>query len=108
MNFSGENVKIELDPLFSEQKRLKKSKLREKRDKSYPCGECDYVATKSSHLKTHIESKHERVKYPCSHCEYAATQPGHLRKHIENKHEGVGEDVKEESTENQGIKYIYI
>ena len=58
LNFSGKIVKIDVDPLFSEQKRLKKSKLRDKRDKSYPCGICDYVATKSSHLKTHIRNKH--------------------------------------------------
>ena len=73
MNFSGEIVKIEEDPLVSEQKRLKKRKLADIRDISYPCRKCDYVATQSGHLKTHIRSKHEGVKYPCSHCEYAAT-----------------------------------
>ena len=78
MNFSGEIVKIEEDPLFSEQKRLKKRKLTDKRVKSYPCGKCDYVANKSSHLKRHIKSKHEGVRYPCSHCEYAATEPSSL------------------------------
>ena len=85
MNFSGEVVKIEVDPLFFKQK----SKLREKRDKSYSCGKCDYVATQSGNLKTHIRSKHEGVRYLCSHCEYATTQAGHLKRHIENRHEGV-------------------
>jgi len=57
-------VKIEKDPLFFEQKRLKKCKLRTKRDKSFPpCGKCDYMATKSSHLKKHIQRKHEGVRY---------------------------------------------
>ena len=68
MNFSGEVVKIEVDPLFSEQKRLKKSKLRDKRDKSYPCGKCDYAATQTSNLKTHIRSQHEGVRYSCTYC----------------------------------------
>ncbi len=43
--FSGEVVKIEVDPLFSEQKKIKRSKLRQKGDKNYFCGKCDYVAT---------------------------------------------------------------
>ena len=89
MNFSGEVVKIEVDPLFSEQKRLKKSKLRDKTVKSYPCGKCDYVATKSIYLKTHIRSKHEGVRYPCDQCEFAATTAGSLKKHNEFKHKGV-------------------
>ena len=50
-NFSGEVVKIEVDPLLSKHKRLKKKKLREKRDISYHCGECDYVATRAIDLK---------------------------------------------------------
>ena len=89
MNFSGEFVKIKGDPLFSEQKRLKKSNLIDKVEKR----KCDYVATKSSHLKTHIRSKHEGVRYPCSHCEFAATQEGVLKRHIENKHKGVSNHV---------------
>ena len=87
--FSAEVVNNEVDPLFSEQKRLKKSKLRDKREKSFPCGKCDYVTTHSSNLKTHIHSKHEGVKYSCNRCKYAATEPSSLKKHIKNKHEGV-------------------
>ena len=49
------------------------SKLREKRNKKFPCGKCDYVATKSSHLKMHFLNKHEGVRYPCDQCDYAAT-----------------------------------
>ena len=82
--FSGENDKIEEDLIFSEQKKLKKSKLRQKRDKSYSCGKCGYVATKSSNLNKHNRSKHEGVIYPCDKCEYAATEPRSLKKHIEN------------------------
>ena len=89
MNFSDKVVKIEEDPLFSEQKRLKKSKLREKRDKSYPCGKCNYVATHPINLKTHIRSKHLGMKYFCNQCKYAATEPSSLKKHIKNKHEGL-------------------
>ena len=87
--FSGEVFKIEQDPLFIEQKRLKKSKLRDKRKKSFPCGKCDYVATKFSNLKTHILSKHEGTRYSCNQCKYTATDSSSLKKHIKNKHEGV-------------------
>ena len=89
MNFSGKIVKIEEDPLSSEQKRLKKRKLTDRRDKSYPCGKCDYVANQLCHLKTHIKSKHEGVRYPCFHCEFTATEPSSLTRHIKSKHEGV-------------------
>jgi len=87
--FLGEVVNIEVDPLFSEQKRLKKRKLTDKRNTSYPCGTCDYAAIKSSHLKKHIQSKHEGVRYPCDQCEFSATNPCSLRRHTQTKHEGV-------------------
>ena len=85
LNFSGKVVKIEEDPLFSEQKRFRKSK----RGAIFLCGKCDYVATKSFHLKTHIKSKHEGVRFPCDQCDYVATGVQSLKLHIENKHEGV-------------------
>ena len=87
--FSGEIVKIKDDPLFSDQKRLKMSRPRDKRDMNYPCGKCYYVATKSSNFKTHIKNKHEGVRYPCDQCEFAATFSSSLRKHTKTKHEGV-------------------
>ena len=72
---SGEIFDYGEDPLQSEPKRIKRSKNVVMK---YPCDKCEYAATKASHLKHHIESKHERVRYPCDKCEYAATGASHL------------------------------
>ena len=79
----------------------------------YPCNQCDYKAKRQSHLKRHIQSKHEGIKYPCNQCvshfvdrkglqkhiakhaglrfpcdqcDYKAREKGALRKHVEGKH----------------------
>ena len=39
----------------------------------YQCQQCDYEASNSGHLRTHVESKHEGVRYPCDQCDYKAT-----------------------------------
>ena len=31
----------------------------------------------------HVENKHEDVRYPCSQCDYAATRASHLMRHVE-------------------------
>ena len=56
---------------------------------SYPCGQCDYIATFAGALKTHIESVHEGVRYSCRQCDYKATFAGALNRHVESIHEGV-------------------
>ena len=55
----------------------------------YPCYQCDYAATRASHLKRHIESKHEGERYPCPECEHAATTASDLTRHVTNNHEGM-------------------
>ena len=83
---SGEIVKTAEDPLHSEPKRCKKSKL-----------------GKQTYVKKHIKYKHEGVRYPCDQCEFAAITADSLRRHIEIKHEGMGypcdqgQDVKMKS-----------
>ena len=57
---------------------------KKKLTKQYPCDQCDYVATRSDHIKRHKENKHEGVQYPCDQCDYTATQSGNLKKHIES------------------------
>ena len=39
----------------------------------YACNQCEYQATKHSHLKRHQESIHEGVRYSCNQCEDEAT-----------------------------------
>ena len=53
------------------------------------CNQCDYQATTQSHLKQHIQSKHEGVKYACDQCDYQAIYQTTLTRHIQSKHEGV-------------------
>ena len=57
----------------------------------YKCRQCDYEASRSSHLRTHVEAIHEGVRYPCNKCDFKATTKSILKthKHKESKHEGV-------------------
>ena len=55
----------------------------------YPCAECNYIATTSSHLKRHIAGQHEGLRYPCDQCSYSAAQVVNLKRHIESKHQGI-------------------
>jgi len=54
--------------------------------RNYPCGQCNYQATYTSHLKKHIKSIHEGERYPCNQCSYKATEKGNLRRHQLSKH----------------------
>lgn len=40
-----------------------------------------------NNLRQLIEIKHEEVKYPCNECEFASSTVSHIRQHIESKHE---------------------
>ena len=55
----------------------------------YACNQCEYQAKQRSNLTIHIQSKHEGVKYACNQCDYQATHPGTLTRHIQSVHEGV-------------------
>ena len=68
---------------------LKRQIQRKHEDVRYPCGKCDFTATRKTYLKEHIASLHEGMCYPCSQCEYKTGKKGNLRKHVESVHEGV-------------------
>ena len=53
----------------------------------FACDQCNFTSTTASNLKTHRESKHDGVRYPCDKCKYVATTVGHLKRHKENKHD---------------------
>ena len=74
----------------------------------YPCPNCDFAATKASHLKKHVESKHEGVRYPCPECKYAATQKGDLKRHLKNKHKWIQISLKFTMTGGYGTFIILI
>ena len=80
----GENFSILKEPQIAEPqpKKRKRNDISRNNEGKYQCQQCDYEATKSSHLKTHVESIHEGVRYPCNQCSYKATETGNLQKHV--------------------------
>ena len=67
----------------------KQRELKHNDGAKYPCNQCNYKATKSSHLQQHIKSIHDEVKYPCNQCNYEATVPSNLQQHLKSVHEEV-------------------
>ena len=55
----------------------------------FRCDQCDYQATKQSHLTTHIQSIHEGIKYACDQCDYRASTQSSLTRHIQSVHKSV-------------------
>ena len=53
----------------------------------FPCSQCDYKATKKSHLVRHTKSKHEGVKFTCSYCDYKLTRKSSLLIHVKSQHQ---------------------
>ena len=56
-------------------------------DRKYPCNQCNYKASKVSHIQEHIKSIHEGARYPCNHCTYKATTQSNLIRHIRSYHQ---------------------
>ena len=83
MIYLGENINDEFGFFQPQTKRNNRHKV------EYPCNECDYVATQTGHLKTHIEIKHKGIRYPCSKCDYAAKTAINLNRHVKNIHKRV-------------------
>ena len=48
----------------------------------HACYECEYVATRTDHLKKHVENQHNKVRYSCSDCEFVATRADNLKIHV--------------------------
>ena len=55
----------------------------------YPCGQCEYAATRLAQLTKHKQKKHEGIRYPCDHCKYVASDLSCLKQHKQTKHECV-------------------
>ena len=54
--------------------------------KNYSCGECDAKFSTPFSLKRHADVKHKGVRHNCEQCDYKATRLSHLRKHFESVH----------------------
>ena len=88
MIYLGDNIDDEFGFFQPQTKRNNRHKV------EYPCNECDYVATQTGHLKTHIEIKHKGIRYPCSKCDYAAKTAINLNIHVKNIHKIKHERVR--------------
>ena len=88
----------------------KKSKHRKTKQENiarrYPCDQCEYAATHSSHLKRHKESIHDGVRYPCDQCEHVTTQVSHLKRHKKDKHKYKPKTTESEFVETYDISEI--
>ncbi|XP_014290325.1 zinc finger protein 711 isoform X1 [Halyomorpha halys] len=64
-------------------------KVKQSKERRYQCPFCEYKATRTGNLKSHILGKHTVEKpYHCPHCEFTSAYTNHLRRHIKAKHIG--------------------
>ena len=56
--------------------------------KKYQFKECDYKATRKSHLIIHQQSVHMGKKYPCEECDHKASNKSGLTTHHKSVHMG--------------------
>ena len=57
--------------------------------RKFACDQCEYEATRQSHLTLRIQALHEGVKYDCDHCDFKGTTQGSLKRHVQSMHDGV-------------------
>ena len=50
--------------------------------KSFPCYNCEYVATQNGHLKRHVIAKHSGERLECKSCGKKFTLKESLRRHV--------------------------
>ena len=55
----------------------------------YPCDQCDYASTTTTHLERHKEYKHEGIRYPCDQCDFTFITSSRLKMHKDSKHVGI-------------------
>merc|ERR1712000_369082 len=56
----------------------------------FDCEFCDYQSTQKSHLKTHINTVHLKLKpFQCNECDQSFGQSGHLKRHVDSVHKKI-------------------
>jgi len=63
-------------------------KRRRQRRRRFGCDQCAYSATRTDHLKRHVEAQHSGLRYACDICSYTTTRPARLKVHKSVVHEG--------------------
>jgi len=53
------------------------------------CPQCDYKAIKASHIRRHVESKHDGITFGCDKCELRFSNQSNLQKHVKVVHLGM-------------------
>ena len=54
--------------------------------RKFQCDQCEYKATKTSHLQSHKNSKHEGIEYECEQCPKTYLDISNLRRHQKKSH----------------------
>ncbi len=57
-----------------------------KKIRDYSCYHCEQKFARAAFLRRHIDEVHEKVKYPCGLCQYEATRASHLTRHRKLRH----------------------
>ncbi|KAH7675902.1 hypothetical protein AAVH_42191, partial [Aphelenchoides avenae] len=51
--------------------------------KEFPCPQCDYVARRRDHLRSHVLTRHENDKpYKCSKCDFSTVYHSNYKNHV--------------------------
>ena len=53
------------------------------------CQQCDYKASRQSHIRQHVLNVHKGFKYDCTQCDYKSGDKSNLKRHIEKEHLGI-------------------
>ena len=69
------------------------------------CSKCSYKSTNKTHLKRHIESKHEGLRFECNECGKQFSSKKTLEQHYSFFHDGITQKCSEENCNMEfGIK----
>ena len=63
-----------------------KSTIKDDRDRQYICIECNKTYRDASGLYHHNQTIHEGITFECFNCDYKASKKSHLKRHTEKRH----------------------
>ena len=63
-------------------RRIKRQSMKAFDPMQYPCDQCQYAATRATHLKVRKQSMHEGIRDPCDKCRYSSSAASALKGQI--------------------------